>query len=242
MERLDDILGYSNLKIYQDSNFFSFSLDSVILSNFVNIRKRDKNIVDFCTGNGVVPLILSRRTSKNIVGVEIQEKIAELAKKSVKYNHLDKQISIVCEDVKLYSKKHLNEVDLLLCNPPYFKVQEKSSLNLSYEKLIARHELLLDFSELCSCVKKVLKDNGTFCFVHRSERFLELLIELRKHNLEPKSVKFIYNTINDEANLVIIHAQKSGKTGLKIEKPLFLYELDGTMTKEYYKLQEEVRE
>ena len=88
MERLDDVLGY-DLKIYQNSSYFSFSLDSIILANYANIRLRDKNIVDFCTGNGVIPLIISNRTKNNIVGVEIQEKLAELATKSVNYNKLD---------------------------------------------------------------------------------------------------------------------------------------------------------
>ena len=92
MERLDDILGYKNLKIYQNSNFFSFSLDSVILANYSNIRLKDKKIVDFCTGNGVVPLILSQRTTSNIIGVEVQEKLVELARKSVEYNKLESRI------------------------------------------------------------------------------------------------------------------------------------------------------
>ena len=240
MERLDDVLGYKDLKIYQNSDYFSFSLDSIILANYSTIRLRDKRIVDFCTGNGVVPIIIPRRCNKDIVGVEIQEKIASLAIKSIKYNHLDERISIVCDDVKNFSRKHLNEFDLLLCNPPYFKVQELSTFNKNDEKTIARHELYLNLDELCDCAKKILKDNGNFCLVHRSERLNEIIQILKKYNLEVKRIKFVHETVEKPSFLVYIEAQKCGKPGLIVDKPLIQYELDGRMTAEYDRLQREV--
>ena len=240
MERLDDVLGY-DLKIYQNSTYFSFSLDSIILANYANIRLRDKNIVDFCTGNGVIPLIISNRTKNNIVGVEIQEKLAELATKSVDYNKLGDRITIVNEDVKEFSRKHLNEFDLVLCNPPYFKIEEKSSFNESYEKKMARHEVLFNLEDLCECSKKVLKDNGNLCIVHRTDRLMEILEIFRKHNIEPKRIRFVYENISKESTLVLIEAQKCGSVGLKVESPIILYNLDGTETLEYKNIQEEVR-
>lgn len=240
MERLDDVLGY-DLKIYQNSSYFSFSLDSIILANYANIRLRDKNIVDFCTGNGVIPLIISNRTKNNIVGVEIQEKLAELAEKSVIYNKLDDRITIYNEDVKDFSRKHLNEFDLVLCNPPYFKIEEKSSFNESYEKKIARHEVLFNLEDLCECCKKVLKDNGNLCIVHRTDRLMEILEIFRKYNIEPKTIRFVYENISKESTLVLIEAQKCGSVGLKVESPIILYNLDGSMTEEYKNIQKEVR-
>lgn len=240
MERLDDVLGY-DLKIYQNSTYFSFSLDSIILANYANIRLRDKNIVDFCTGNGVIPLIISNRTKNNIVGVEIQEKLASLATKSVNYNKLDDRITIVNEDVKEFSKKHLNEFDLVLCNPPYFKIEDKSSFNESYEKKIARHEVLFNLEDLCESCKKVLKDNGNLCIVHRTDRLMEILEIFRKYNLEPKKIRFVYENISKESTLVLIEAQKCGSVGLKVDSPIILYNLDGTLTDEYKSIQEEVR-
>lgn len=240
MERLDDVLGYKDLKIYQNSDFFSFSLDSIILANYATIRLRDKNIVDFCTGNGIVPMILSKRCNKPIIGVEIQKEIADLATKSVLYNHLDDKISIICDDVKNFSRKHLNEFDLLLCNPPYFKVEEKSTYNLSYEKTIARHEILLDLEELFDCAKKILKDHGNLCMVHRTTRLIEILDKLKKYNLEPKKIKFIHENIEKESFLVYIEAQKCGNVGLIVEKPLVQYDLSGNYTLEYERLQKEV--
>ena len=241
MERLDDILGYKDLSIYQNSDYFSFSLDSIILANYSNIRLRDKKIVDFCTGNAVVPLILSKRTKSKIYGVEIQEKVFELAKKSVEYNKLEEQIILINQDVVDFAKENINKFDLVLCNPPYFKVDKKSVVNESQEKMIARHEVMIDLEKLCDSAKKVLKDNGNFYLVHRSERLMEILELLRKNKLEPKKIKFIHESINKESTLVIIEAQKCGKVGLKIEEPLILYNLDKSETEEYKKLQKEVR-
>ena len=240
MERLDDVLGY-DLKIYQNSSYFSFSLDSIILANYANIRLRDKNIVDFCTGNGVIPLIVSQRTKNNIVGVEIQEKLAELAEKSVEYNKLTDRITIVNEDVNEFSSRHLNEFDLVLCNPPYFKVENKSSFNESYEKMIARHEITFNLEDLCKCCKKVLKDNGNLYIVHRSDRLIDIIETLRKHNLEPKRIRFVYENVSKESILVLVEAQKCGSVGLKVDSPIVLYDLDGTETSEYELLQKEVR-
>lgn len=240
MEMLNDILGYDNLKIYQDTDFFSFSLDSIVLANYSTVRLRDKKIVDFCTGNGVVPIIVSRRTKSNIIGVEIQDKLVDLAIKSISYNNLNDRISIICDDVKNFSNDNLNSFDLVLCNPPYFKVHENSSLNLSYEKKIARHEVCINLTEICECAKKVLKDNGSFSIVYRSDRLIELIDEFRKHGIEPKKVKFVYEKVNKNANLVLLQGQKCGKVGLTIEKPLIMYNDDGSMTDEYSKLNKEI--
>lgn len=240
MVQLNNVLGYKNLKILQDDRFFSFSLDSIILSNYSSIRLRDKKIVDFCTGNGIVPIIVSQRCVADIYGVDIQEELIDLANKSIKYNNLDDRIHFICQDVITFSLEHLNEFDFVLCNPPYFKVNANTSFNKSYNKMIARHEILIDLSQLCKCANRVLKDNGVFSMVHRSDRLIEIISTLREHNLEPKSLKFIYNTCNSDSTLVLIHSQKCGNVGLKILKPLFLRNVDGSFTDEYKRLQEEI--
>ena len=243
MERLNDILGYSNLKIYQNPDFFSFSLDSVFLANYATIRLRDKKIIDFCTGNGVVPIILSRRCNKNLEGVEVLDKVYDLAINSIKENHLEDRIHIYHDDIMDFSSNpdHLNTYDLVLCNPPYFKNHENSSKNICYEKMIARHEVLINLDDVCCCAKKILKDNGTFCIVHRSDRLMDIISSFRKNDIEPKRVKFIYENIDKESFIVLVEGQKKGKVGLKVEKPLIMYNLDGTMTAEYASLQLEVR-
>ena len=244
MNRLNDILGYKDLKIYQNPLFFSFSLDSVILANYCDIRLRDKKIVDFCSGNGVVSLIVSKRCNSIIESVEIQEKLYGLAVESIKYNKLENRIIPYCMDVKDFSKKSENnsKYDLVLCNPPYFKDVENSTKNLSYEKMVARHEVLLNLDELCKCSNLVLKDNGRLCIVHRTDRLMDILTSFRKYNIEPKRIKFIHEKIDKESTLVLIEGQKLGKVGLKIDSPLILYDLDNIETEEYKQLQLEVRE
>lgn len=242
MISLNDILGYKGLKIYQDSDFFSFSLDSIILANYTNVRDRDNRIIDFCTGNGVVPLILSKRCKKDIEGIEVLKDVYSLAIKSIEYNNLLDRITIYNLDVKDFCNDSNNQnlYDLVLCNPPYFKDYSLSKKNLNYEKMIARHEILINLDEICSCAKKILKDNGCFSLVHRTDRLIEILDTLKKHNLEPKRIKFIYDKIDKESNIVLIQSQKCGKTGLKVDSPLILYNEDNSITDEYKSLQEKV--
>lgn len=242
MEVLNDILGYRNRKIYQDSDCFSFSLDSVMLANFATIRLRDKKIVDLGCGNGVIPLILSLRCDKEIVGVEIQEKMADMAMRSVNYNSLATRIKIVNENMKDFADgEYFESFDLVTCNPPYFKVNDKNYFNDSYEKMIARHEVEINLSDLFVTAKKLLKNNGNFAIVHRPERLMEILLEFRKNHIEPKRIQFVYEKITKGSTLVLVEGQKNGKEGLKIENPIVMYNEDGSMTDAYSRLQVEVR-
>lgn len=241
MERLDDILGYKNRKIYQDDDCFSFSLDSIMLANFATIRMRDKNILDLGCGNGVIPLILSLRTDKKIVGVELQKKLANLAIKSVEYNGLESQIEILNINMKDYvNTETMEKYDLITCNPPYFKVNGENYFNLSLEKVIARHEVEVTLDDVFCISKKLLKNNGNFAIVHRPVRLMKIFDLFRKNNIEPKRLQFVYEKISKESTLVLVEGQKGGKTGLKIERPFILYNEDGTMTKEYESLCREV--
>ena len=242
MEVLNDILGYPNRKIYQNTDFFSFSLDSVMLANFVTVRLRDKEILDLGTGNGVIPLILSLRTDKKIEGVEIQEKLYSLASKSVSYNHLDNQISIVCSDMKDYiSKNTIERFDVVICNPPYFKVNDKNYFNDSSEKTIARHEVKISLEEVVMVASKVLKNNGTFAMVHRTERLLEIFDLFRKYHIEPKRIRFVYEFVHKPSTLVLIEGVKYGKQGLKVEAPFIMKVDDGSYSSEYERFLVEVK-
>ena len=242
MEVLNDILGYKNRKIFQDTDCFSFSLDSIMLANFATIRLKDKKIVDLGCGNGVIPLIMSLRCDKKIIGVELQSKIADMAKRSVDYNELNDVIEIINTNMKDYvSNETFESFDLITCNPPYFKVNDKNFFNDNIEKVIARHEVEITLSELMVIVKKLLKNNGNFAIVHRTDRLMEILSEFRKNNIEPKRVRFVHENSNKESTLVLIEGQKNGKVGLKVENPFILYNEDGSETEEYKKLLVEVK-
>lgn len=230
---LNDLLNYKNMKIYQDSEMFCFSLDSVLLANFVTIRKKITKIMDIGCGNAPIPLILSTKTNANIIGVEIQKEVAKLAIESVSINNCSKQISIINEDINnLYKKYESDSFDVITCNPPYFKNENESKKNQSEHKKIARHELFLNLDQLCLISRKLLKNNGSLAIVHRPERLIEIITTMKKNNLEPKRIQFIYPKENSECNLILIEARKNAKSGIKILQPIYVHEKNGDYTKQ----------
>ena len=165
-----------------------------------------------------------------------------MAKRSVEYNGLSDVIDIINCNMKDYvSNDTFESFDLITCNPPYFKVNDKNYFNDNIEKVIARHEVEITLSELMIIVKKLLKNNGNFAIVHRTDRLMEILSEFRKNNIEPKRVRFVHEKSNKESTLVLIEGQKNGKVGLKVENPFILYNEDGSETEEYKKLLVEVK-
>ena len=231
MEVLNDLLG-QNLKIYQNSDWFSFSLDSVLLANFVKTKSKMK-IMDFCTGNAPIPLFLSTKTKSKIIGVELQREVYDLAVKSVNINELSNQIEIVNMHVKDISKIYDTDTfDLITCNPPYFKMLEKSNINDNIIKAKARHEISLSLNDVFLCAKKILKNNGKIAIVHRTDRLVEIINKMRENNIEPKRIKFIFPNKNSASNLVLIEGAKNGNSGLTVEKGLIVHEENGNYTKE----------
>ena len=241
MERLDDILGYG-LKIYQRREWFSFSLDSVLLANFCKIRVGTNNILDLGTVNAIIPLILSLRTKASIFGVDIQNDMINLAQKSVLYNHLEKQIKLECCDMKdLLTRKDIyNTYDLILSNPPYFCDYEHSTKNDNIHKTIARHEVKIKLDDILLIGNKLLKDGGVFSMIHRTNRFMDVIDCFRKYKIEPKIIKFIYKNYNSPADMFYIEGIKKGKSGLMVTEPYILYNCDGSMSEQYSKLIKEV--
>ena len=236
MEVINYLLGYENLKIYQNTNMFNFSLDSVLLANFVTINQNIKKILDIGCGNAVIPLILSTKTDALIDGIEIQEKSYELAIKSVELNKLQDKINIINDDIKNYYKNCETETyDVIVSNPPYFKVNENSNINDSEYKTIARHEVTLNVEELIVISKKLLKNKGKLAIVHRPERLIEIINVMKKNNIEPKRICFIYPKKDKEANILLVEGVKNGLPGLKIMPPIYSHNEDGSYTEELQK-------
>ncbi len=236
MKVINDLLGYNNIKIIQDNEMFNFSLDSVLLPNFITINKNVKRVLDIGCGNAPIPLILSSKTDAEIIGVEIQKKVSQLAQESVKLNKLENQITIINEDIKILKDKYPTEYfDIITCNPPYFEIKDKSKLNASDYKTIARHEVTLNLENLLDISKKLLKNNGTLGIVHRPERLIDILTLMRKYNIEPKKIRFVYPKKNKEANILLVEGKKNGKKGLKIISPLFTHKENGDYTTEVKK-------
>lgn len=230
------LLGYKNLKIIQDNEMFNFSLDSVLLPNFVTLNKNISKILDIGSGNAPIPLILSTKTEAKITGIEIQKEVFEMAIDSVKLNKKETQIEIINEDINDYYKKiETDTYDVITCNPPFFKYIESSNINKNEYKTIARHEVKLNLNQLFTIAKKLLKNNGVIAIVHRPERFIEIVEEMKKNNIEPKRVQFVYPKKTMEANILLIEGSKNGKPGLKILPPIYSHEENGEYTKEVKK-------
>lgn len=237
MEVLNDLVGYKNLKIYQNTDWFSFSLDSILLANFVSINKNVNKIVDLGCGNAPIPLILTTKTDAKIIGVEIQKDSYELAKKSISYNHLEDKIELLNIDMKeLKSIYSSDSIDVITCNPPYFKYLETSNLNEDEHKVIARHEKMITLEEIISLSRYLLKNNGILAIVHRTERLIEIISLFQKYGLEVKKLRFVYPKVNTDSNMVLIEGRKSGKVGLKLLPPLYAHNKDGSYTNEVLKM------
>lgn len=235
-ERIDD-LQYKGLKIIQNKKEFCFGIDSILLSEFAKEIKKESKIMDIGTGTGIIAILLSKKTeAKEIIGIEIQKNMAEMATRSVKLNNLENKIKIINDDIKninnLFDK---NSFDVIVTNPPYKK--DNTGLKSDTEgKLISRHEIACTIEDIIKASNYLLKQKGTLYMVHRPERIVELCELLRKYKIEPKNIRFVYPKKDKEPNLILIKAVKNAKEFLKVEKPLFVYDDDGKYTEEILKI------
>lgn len=231
-ERLDYLLA-EDLEIIQSPSVFSFSLDAVLLARFVHVPIQKGSLIDLCSGNGVIPLLLSTRTKGNIVGVEIQERLYDMAIRSIAHNELQSQLSMIHDDLKkvvpvLGASKH----DVVTCNPPYFLTTSTEEKNINMHFAIARHEIMCTLEDTIKASSQLLKQGGKAAFVHRPGRLLDLVTLMRKHRLEPKRIRFVYPKLAKEANTILIEGIKDGKSDLKVLPPLYVYEENGDYTRE----------
>lgn len=233
-ERIDD-LERNGLKIIQNPKKFCFGMDSVLLSYFgaETILKNEKNIIDLGTGNGILPLLLSAKTNvPEIVGIEVQEEMADEALRSVKMNGLNDRIKIFCQDLKISSEYFgKSSFDCVVSNPPYM-TGGHGLQNPDSAKAIARHEVKCTFEDICRASSELLVPKGKCYFVHRPFRLVDLFSNMRKYSLEPKRMRFVYPTIDSEPNMVLIEGIKGAGVELKNEKPLIVYESKGQYTEE----------
>ena len=219
---INDLLNY-DLKIYQDDSAFKFSIDSILLAEFVTINYRDKNIIDFCSGNAPIPMVLSTRFNKNIVGVEIQKDIYELGLKSINYNKI-KNINYLNMDVKDIVDYFDYKFDIVTCNPPYFKYVSNSIVNNSLEKAIARHEIKINLEDVIRTASKILNDSGELYLVHRCDRFIEIIDLLKKYHFGLRKLQFVYDNKESNSCFLLIEAKYKCKDDLKVLKPLYIDE------------------
>lgn len=219
MKEINDLYDYG-YKIVQKSDYFKFSLDSMLLANFVNINMADSKLLDFCTGNCPIPIILSN-SIKNIVAFEVQKEIYELGDESLTLNNIN-NVKLINDDIKnignYYEEGYF---DIITCNPPYFKVIDSSRINDNNVKAIARHEILIKLEDIVSLAYKFLRDKGKLYIVYRPDRLMELLKLFDKYKFGVKKLQCCYNNSNSLSSMILIEAMKNGHDDLKILAPLY---------------------
>ncbi|AND79704.1 GIY-YIG nuclease family protein [Streptococcus pantholopis] len=229
-ERIDQLFS-TDVKIIQNKDVFSYSVDSVLLSRFPKIPSKGL-VVDLCSGNGAVGLFAATQTKAKIVEIELQERLADMGRRSIELNQLENQVTMVEDNLSnLLDHVPRSGVDLILCNPPYFKASVHSKKNLSPHYLLARHEVATNLEDICAVSQQALKSNGRLALVHRPERFMEIIDTLKKYKLAPKRLQFVYPKQNKEANMLLVEAIKDGSLeGLKILPPLIVHKDNGEYT------------
>lgn len=222
---INDLYNYG-YKIVQNEEYFKFSLDSIILADFVKIDFKDKILVDFCTGNAPLPIIMSKKIN-TIIGIELQKEISDLANKSIKINHIN-NVKIINDNIKNVLKYcKTGSIDVVTCNPPYFKYQKDSITNENPIKTIARHEKEITLEEIISLANKILKSKGKLYLVHRSERIVEIIELLNKYHFGIKKIRCCHNDLNQKSNMILIEAKKDCKNNVEISCPLITKNYEG---------------
>lgn len=237
-ERLDD-LQRNGYKLIQNTKIFCFGMDAVLLCAFSKIENGD-NVLDMCSGNGVIPILLKGRTGgRHFTGLEIQDVNIDIARRSIEYNHLEQDVEIIQGDVKEASKIFGGaSFDVVTCNPPYMN-ENHGLKNPDSHKAIARHEILCTLEDVIREGARVLRPGGRFYMVHRPHRLTEIIELMKKYRIEPKRLRFVHPFINKDANMVLVEGIRGARPMVKLEPPLIIYESPGVYTKEVYDLYEE---
>lgn len=224
-ERLDDLLT-QNLHIIQSSEVFSFSMDAVLLGRFASVPARGR-VLDLCTGNGVIPLLLSTRTQAQIEGVEIQERLADMAERSVAVNGLQERITIRNADLKTFHQTAGHGMyDAVTVNPPYTALTG-SDIKANMHEAIARHEIHCTLEDVVQACAKLVKQGGKVSMVHRPHRLADILTLMRQYRIEPKRIRFVHPRAGMEANMVLVEGLRDGKPEMRILPPLIVYNEQG---------------
>ncbi len=234
-ERLDD-LQKNGYQVIQDSNRFCFGMDAVLLAGYTRVKPREK-VLDLGTGTGIIPILLRGRTKgESFTGLEIQPESADMATRSVMLNHLEDSVRIVTGDIKAADQIFgYDSFHVVTCNPPYM-IAEHGLKNPMEAKAIARHEILCTLEDVVSQTSKLLMPGGRFYLIHRPFRMAEIITCLCRYGLEPKKMRLVYPTVQQEPTMVLIEALKGGRPRVTVEKPLIIYQKPGIYTDEIYEI------
>lgn len=232
-ERLDE-LHRNGYYIIQNPKRFCFGMDAVLLSGFARVKKQE-TALDLGTGTGIIPILLEAKTQGlHFTGLEIQPESADMARRSVAYNHLEDKINIEIGDIKDASRIFgASSFHVVTTNPPYMTGQHGLT-NPNEAKAIARHEILCCLEDVIRESARILKPQGRFYMVHRPFRLTEIMVLMHQYGLEPKRMQLVYPFKDKEPNMVLLEGLRGGNPRITIEKPLIVYRKPGVYTDEIY--------
>ena len=233
-ERVDDLQTKNNLRLIQNPGWFCFGVDAVLLSHFAaKTIKVHADVLDMCTGNGIVPVLLSEKSAADhICGLEIQKCVAEMATRSILLNNIEEKVRIVTGDLKNSVEIFgTDSFDNITCNPPY-KENHGGLKNADEVVTIARHEILCNLEDIISVAAKCLKPYGKLCMIHRPERLADIICLMRQYRIEPKRLQFVHPSPAKTANMILIEGAKYGNPKLFLEPPLYVYDNEGNYSEE----------
>ena len=225
-KKMEFLHNSKNLIFYYDDDYFKITTDNLSLANFIKIKSKDKLLVEFGSGLMAIPLLLSTRTNIKMVGIEKDDKASKLSEMTIKDNYLEDRIKVINDDINNLDKHFLiNSIDIIVCNPPYFLLDNESIVSDKEYLKMARHEGDMIISDVARLSKIYLRDGGGLFLVSRADRLFEVRDTLIENKLAIKEVQFIYHDLDSISKLVLIEARKSGKEhGLKVLKPIILEE------------------
>lgn len=231
-ERID-YFKREGLGIIQSPHFFNLSVDAILLADFIKLPKPPFNYIDFCSGNGVIPLLLAHRTNQPLTGIEIQAPLVDMARRSAQMNRFDQQLKFIEADLRIYTDSNHTLYDIISCNPPYFLVENSKDTHHYSTHAIARHELTLTMEDWVKKARQMLKTKGKLFIVHRPDRLDDLMEHLLANHFSIHRLRFIYPKLNRLANGVLIEAiYQGGRQGVKIEPPIVVHKENGEYTEE----------
>ena len=230
-ESIDD-LQLNGLQLIQKEQGFRFGVDAVLLSHFANVKKKHR-VIDLCTGTGIVSfLVYGKYKPQEVIGLEIQDDMVEMANRSSKLNDTSDIVKFVQGDLKDKALlDSLGRFDVVTVNPPY-KLNTAGILNPNDKLAIARHEIMCNLEDVIVSARRLLKDNGRMFIVHRPERLADIFGLMRKYKIEPKRVRLVQPNTKKAPNIVLVEGQRDGGAFLKWEETLYVYDDNGNYSEE----------
>lgn len=231
-QQTNDTFFNGKLHIRQDPAGYRFSLDAILLASHAQPRAQER-VLDLGTGCGIIPLLLAyRHPNITAFGVEIQKELARIAVANVNANQYQNQITVLCRDMRDLKPDSIGgPVDLVVCNPPYHK-PKTGRLNPDRQRAIARHELKINLAEMLQTAKRMLRTAGRFVTIYAAERLTDLLVQMRAHGIEPKSMRTIHGQLAAEAKLILVRGAKGAQAGTRLDPPLIIYDSKGGYSRE----------